>query len=79
MLWVLKRTISMKWFFWAPKTYANFNGKKIFTILHWNFLFLKGKFSVLVLQEFIKAGTGTRRVNKDTNWHLKIKVLDEMI
>ena len=22
MLWVLKRTISMRWFFWAPKTYA---------------------------------------------------------
>ena len=22
MLWVLKRTISMRWFFWAPKIYA---------------------------------------------------------
>ena len=22
ILWVLKRTISMRWFFWAPKTYA---------------------------------------------------------
>ena len=22
MLWVRKRTISMRWFFWAPKTYA---------------------------------------------------------
>ena len=22
MLWVFKRPISMRWFFWAPKTYA---------------------------------------------------------
>ena len=35
MMWVLKRTVSMRQFFWAPKTYA-----KIFTILHWKFLFI---------------------------------------
>ena len=32
MLWVLKRTVSMRRFFWAPKTYAKYMGKKIFTI-----------------------------------------------
>ena len=26
MLWVLKRTISMKRFFWAPKTYVKIDG-----------------------------------------------------
>ena len=29
MLWVLKRPISMRPFFWAPKTYAKIMGKKI--------------------------------------------------
>ena len=41
MLWVLKRTVSMRWFFWAPKTHATNYGKKIFTILRWKFLFIK--------------------------------------
>ena len=27
MLWVLKRTVSMRLFFWAPKTYAKNYGK----------------------------------------------------
>ena len=26
MLWVLKRTVSMRQFFWAPKTYAKIDG-----------------------------------------------------
>ena len=26
MLWVLKRTVSMRRFFWAPKTYAKYHG-----------------------------------------------------
>ena len=39
MLWVLKRTVSMRWFFWVPKTYVKIDGKKIFTILRWKFLF----------------------------------------
>ena len=26
MLWVLKRTVSMRWFFWAAKTYAKIYG-----------------------------------------------------
>ena len=26
MLWVLKRTVSMRWFFWAPKTYVQTDG-----------------------------------------------------
>ena len=26
MLWVLKRTVSMKLFFWAPKTYVKIDG-----------------------------------------------------
>ena len=25
MLWVLKRTVSMRWFLWAPKAYAKNN------------------------------------------------------
>ena len=37
MVWVLKRTVSMRRFFWAPKTYAKIMGTKIFTILRWNF------------------------------------------
>ena len=28
MLWVLKRTVSMRRFFWAPKTYAKNYGKE---------------------------------------------------
>ena len=29
MLWVLKRTVSMRRLFWAPKTYAKTDGKEI--------------------------------------------------
>ena len=36
MLWVLKRTITMRWFFWAHKTYD----MKIFTILHSDLCFV---------------------------------------
>ena len=32
MLWVLKRTVSMRQFFWAPKTYAKIMGKKIWAV-----------------------------------------------
>ena len=35
MLWVLKRTVSMRRFFWAPKTYFKINGLEniyIFTL-----------------------------------------------
>ena len=28
MLWVLKRTVSMRQFFWAPKTYVKNDGKE---------------------------------------------------
>ena len=28
MLWVLKRTLSMRRFFWAPKTYVKINGQE---------------------------------------------------
>ena len=34
MLWVLKRTISMRRFFEDPKHMLKLMGKKIFTILH---------------------------------------------
>ena len=40
MLWVLKRTVSMRRFFWAPKTYVKLMGKKIFTILISKILFI---------------------------------------
>ena len=33
MLWVLKRTISLRRLFSAPKTYAKITGKILFTIL----------------------------------------------
>ena len=39
LLWVLKRTVSMRRFFWAPKTYVKLMGKKIFKILRSAFLF----------------------------------------
>ena len=29
MLWVLKRTVSMRRFFWAPKAYVKNNGQEI--------------------------------------------------
>ena len=29
MVWVLKRTVSMRRFFWAPKTYVKIDGKEI--------------------------------------------------
>ena len=52
MLWVLKRTASTRWFFWAPKTYVRrffehpkhmlkMMGKKIFTVLRWTFLLMR--------------------------------------
>ena len=28
MLWVLKRAVSMRQFFWAPKTYVKIDGKE---------------------------------------------------
>ena len=28
MLWILKRTVSMRQFFWAPKTYVKIEGKE---------------------------------------------------
>ena len=28
MLWVLKRIVSMRWFFWAPKTYVKIDGQE---------------------------------------------------
>ena len=37
MLWVLKRTVSMRQFFWAPKHVLKIMGKKIFTILRWKY------------------------------------------
>ena len=40
MLWVLKRTVSMRRFFWAPKHMLKLMGKEIFTILRWNVLFI---------------------------------------
>ena len=33
MLWVLKRTISMRWFFWAPKHMLIWRDKKIYIFL----------------------------------------------
>ena len=40
MLWVLKSTVSMRRFFWAPKTFRKLMGKKIFIILRSNILFI---------------------------------------
>ena len=38
-LWVLKRTVSLRRFFWAPKHMFKLTSKKIITILRsWNFL-----------------------------------------
>ena len=38
MLWVLKRTVSMRQFFKAPKTHVYLMDKKIITISPWHFL-----------------------------------------
>ena len=40
MLWVLKRTVSMRRFFCGPKHMLKIMGKKIFTILCWKLLFM---------------------------------------
>ena len=41
MLWVLKRTISMRQFFWAPKTYVKTNGlENIYTFTIKKFVYL---------------------------------------
>ena len=40
MLWVLKRTISVRRFFEHPKHALKLMSKKIFTILHSKFLFI---------------------------------------
>ena len=41
MLWLLKRTISMRQFFWAQKHMLKLTGKKIFTFLRWKFVCLE--------------------------------------
>ena len=41
MLWVLKRTVSMRRFFWAPKTYVKTEGQEnIFTFTLKNCVYL---------------------------------------
>ena len=41
MLWVLKRTVSMRRFFWAPKTYAQNNGQEnIYNLMLMFFVYL---------------------------------------
>ena len=43
MLWVLKRGVSMRRFFWAPKTYITTDGQEninIFTLKMYDFLFI---------------------------------------
>ena len=41
MLWVLKRTVSMRRFFWAPKTYAkNFGWENIYNFMLKFFVYL---------------------------------------
>ena len=46
MLWVLKRTVSMRLFFWVPKTKLKQMGKKIFTILHSKICLSKSVYSM---------------------------------
>ena len=57
MLWVLKRTVSMRQFFLAPKHMLKIRGKKIFTILRWNFRLSKPMF----LQHFFFLIPGYNR------------------
>ena len=40
MLWVLKRSVSMRRFFCAPKTYAKIMGKKYYKYYAENFVYL---------------------------------------
>ena len=41
MLWVLKRTVSMRRFFWAPKTYVKINElENIYNFMLKNFVYL---------------------------------------
>ena len=41
MLWVLKRTVSMRQFFWAPITYAkNYGLENIYNFMFKNFVYL---------------------------------------
>ena len=55
MLWVLKRTVSMRRFFWALKTYVKTDGKKIFTILSWkNLAYLNLYISMTYLLVYIQ-------------------------
>ena len=57
---VLKRTISMRHFFYATKTYAKNMGKKIFTILHYFFfavhLCLCETLNTLIISNFFSYG-----------------------
>ena len=40
MLWVLKRTVSMRRFFWAPKTFVQIDGKEnIYNFAHKDFVY----------------------------------------
>ena len=41
MLWMLKRTVSMRWFFWAPKTFVKIDGyENIYNCWLNNFVYL---------------------------------------
>ena len=55
MLWVLKRTVSLRRFFWAPKTYVLTDSKKIITIL-WS-----DNLIIWTYNAYLHTGKGKRR------------------
>ena len=60
MLWVLKRTVSMRRFFWAPKTYVQSDGfENIYNFTLKNFEFLENLVYFL-FTEWFEYGTNGR-------------------
>ena len=62
MLWVLKRTVSMRRFFWAPKTYVQTDGlKNIYNFTLKNFVYLNLSFLIVFLKQFLEKVNIERR------------------
>ena len=85
MLWVLKRTVSMRLFFWAPKTFVKTEGKKIFTIYTQKFCSSKPVLDTLDCKLIIRNmhiqhawlkinGPACERIFEQT-WHCIVMVL----
>ena len=73
MLWVHKRTVSMRRFFWAPKTYVKTDGlKNIYNFTLKNFVYLNLCFWVLAgiqnKKDYLSPNIDLCTLEKPSSW-----------